>query len=333
MFCLTVVVVVSSFLRLASSQYSVADWSLPGFTQWQADLRNHARTQGRPHELNIVPQVEERSDKEAQSNGWLSHDAVNIQSLRSQPSTDPNNQNEKLQAILGRGNRMHTVIENLLKRSHHKKRETFNQKNVKNILSKQLGTESGLSEIIKQIIRNKLNRLQEEAHEEKSPVQILLAQSGSEETFLDKTVGRSGSFLDRLIKVMKDESINEDAQFQNTRKPKELLISRENTKNRAEETPLHFFKDVGLIRENQHNFKEFDPKENVIEDEKLDALKFFADAGLIRKTQESKTNVDKTIEENKIKLASQTAFLKKKLMLLRLRLSFLLMKLQGCWFN
>ena len=117
---------------------------------------------------------------------------------------------------------MHTIIGKLLKRSRNKKRETFNQKNSKNIISDQLRTESGLSEVIRQIIRNKLNRLQEEANEEKSPVQILLDQSNREQSFLDKTVGRSESFLERLIKVMKVESIHEDTQYQNNRKPKEL---------------------------------------------------------------------------------------------------------------
>ena len=100
---LAFVFVVSSYFILASCQYSVADWSLPGFTQWQADLRNHARIQGRSHDMNIMPQVEERSDNHAQVNVWQQrdhpHDAANIHALITQSRTEQSNQNEKLGEI------------------------------------------------------------------------------------------------------------------------------------------------------------------------------------------------------------------------------------------
>ena len=70
-------------------------------------------------------------------------------------------------------------------------------------------------------------------------------------------------------------------------------MSRKSSKNTAEENPLHFFKDFGLIRESQQNIKD-----NAVEDEKLNALKFFADAGLLGKKPDSPRDVNENIKQD-----------------------------------
>ena len=141
---------------------------------------------------------------------------------------------------------MQKIIENLLKRNHQKKREILHR-SPKRLISSKLRTESGLNVVIKQIIRNKLKKLQKSAHAEKSPVQILLDQSNSEQNFLDQTVGRSGSFLDRLINVMKEEGNTENtlSQQQLARRPK--LLTNNNGEDEDTERPLKFFEDKDLI--------------------------------------------------------------------------------------
>merc|ERR1719369_1044228 len=156
---------------------------------------------------------------------------------------DYEHHDDKVQAIVNRGNRMQKIIKNLLRKNHHKKREIL-QGNVRNIISNNLRTESGLNVVIKQIIRNKLKNLQEKAHGEKSAVQILLDQSSREPNFLDETVGRSETFLDKLINVMKKEEEKRKTVTQQARKPKLLNFdSRRRWKRRKR--PLKFFEEVG----------------------------------------------------------------------------------------
>merc|ERR1719369_2519167 len=158
---------------------------------------------------------------------------------------DHEHHDDKVQAIVNRGNRMQKIIKNLLSRNHHKKREIL-QGNVRNIISNNLRTESGLNVVIKQIIRNKLKNLQEKAHGDKSAVQILLDQSSREPNFLDQTVGRSETFLDKLINVMKKEEEKRKTVTQQARRPKLLNFDSEEEDGR-EERPLRFFEEVGLV--------------------------------------------------------------------------------------
>jgi len=280
-----------------------------------------------------MPPAQERSGKlenQPQVTGWQHYPEVaNIQTPKAKSRAGQTHQNGKLETIVTRGNKMKTIIENLLKRSHHKKREIFHQINAKNIISDQLQTESGLNVVIKQIIRNKLKRLQEEAHEEKSAVQILLDQSNGEERFLDQTVGRTGSFLDRLIGVMNDEK--ENISLKKDRRPKLFNPSEEvgELNNRVEENPFRFFEDVGLIKETAKDTNKVFTQIEEAENEKVNALKFFADAGLVRKetahtvdddvinhiqqdnsfSDESPDKTNSFLEEEIIAAESETAFL------------------------
>jgi len=205
---------------------------------------------------------------------------------------DYEHQDDKVQAIVNRGNRMQKIIKNLLRRNHHKKREIL-QGNVRNIISNNLRTESGLNVVIKQIIRNKLKNLQEKANEEKSAVQILLDQSSREPNFLDQTVGRSETFLDKLINVMKKEDENTNTLIQQARKPKLLNPNSKEEKGKGDR-PLRFFEEVGLVENSNENRVINDIEE---EAEKENALNFFAVAGLVGGNSENGANIDKDLEE------------------------------------
>jgi len=229
---------------------------------------------------------------------------------------DYEHQDDKVQAIVNRGNRMQKIIKNLLRRNHHKKREIL-QGNVRNIISNNLRTESGLNVVIKQIIRNKLKNLQEKANEEKSAVQILLDQSIREPNFLDQTVGRSETFLDKLINVMKKEGENKKTVTQQARKPKLLNFDSEEEDGR-EERPLRFFEEVGLVENSNQNTLKNEIEEDREKEE--DALNFFAEAGLIRghseNTADGNENIDHEhsatnsfLEEEINAAESETAFL------------------------
>jgi len=205
---------------------------------------------------------------------------------------DYEHQDDKVQAIVNRGNRMQKIIKNLLRRNHHKKREIL-QGNVRNIISNNLRTESGLNVVIKQIIRNKLKNLQEKANEEKSAVQILLDQSIREPNFLDQTVGRSETFLDKLINVMKKEGENKKTVTQQARKPKLLNFDSEE-KDGKEERPLRFFEEVGLVENSNQNTLKNEIEEDREKEE--DALNFFAEAGLIRDHSENTADGNENID-------------------------------------
>merc|ERR1719477_530559 len=205
---------------------------------------------------------------------------------------DYEHQDDKVQAIVNRGNKMQKIVENLLKRNQHKKREIF-QRNVKNIISKNLRTESGLNVVIKQILRNKLKNLQEKAHGEKSAVQILLDKSSRSPNFLDQTVGRSETFLDKLINVMKKEDENINTVIQQARKPKVLNI--ESKEEQVEgERPLRFFEEVGLVEKAHQNrvINEIEEKP-----EKDNGFNFFTEVGLVGGNSENKDNVDKNTKQ------------------------------------
>jgi len=204
---------------------------------------------------------------------------------------DSEHQDDKVQAIVNRGNKMQTIIKHLLRRNHHKKREIL-QGNVRNIISNNLRTESGLNVVIKQIIRNKLKNLQEKAHEDKSAVQILLDQSIREPNFLDQTVGRSETFLDKLINVMKKEDENTNTLIQQVRKPKLLNLKSKGEEGKTDR-PLRFFEEVGLVVNSNEK-----PVINDIEEEaeEENALNFFAAAGLVGGQSENTADVDKDVE-------------------------------------
>jgi len=228
---------------------------------------------------------------------------------------DYEHQDDKVQAIVNRGNKMQKIVENLLKRNQHKKREIF-QRNVKNIISKNLRTESGLNVVIKQILRNKLKNLQEKAHGEKSAVQILLDKSSRSPNFLDQTVGRSETFLDKLINVMKKEDENINTVIQQARKPKVLNIDSKEEQVEGER-PLRFFEEVGLVENANQNRVINEIEEQA---EKENGFNFFADVGLVGGNSENKDNVDKNtkqehpstnsfLEEEINAAESETAFL------------------------
>jgi len=284
--------VVLSCFSLASSQYSVSDWTLPGFAQWQTDLRNHARNEGRPHELrnyagddgtsqglsnhirnegrphelkNYVLDESRKSNLKNQAQLVLESRLMNNYPMPKKTAYDlkkPTYQKEsviqrhgkgKLKIIEERGNKWEKMIENLVKISNHKKREIIHQKPEQSNLSKNLRSKTGLYTIIKQIIRNKLKKLQEEAEVEKSPVQLLLEESSKEVNFLDNTVGRSGSFLDRLIETMKNENVGKTTEdIEEFRKPKGLTTF-DNTNEEDNEilTGMQFFANAGLLRKDQ----------------------------------------------------------------------------------
>jgi len=205
---------------------------------------------------------------------------------------DSEHQDDKVQAIVNRGNKMQKIIKNLLRRNYHKKREIL-QGNVRNIISNNLRTESGLNVVIKQIIRNKLKNLQEKADGEKSAVQILLDQSIRESNFLDQTVGRSETFLDKLINVMKNEDQNTNTLIHQARRPKLLNLSSKEEEGKAD-NPLRFFEEVGLALNSNDN-----RVINEIEGEpgKENTLNFFAAAGLAGGHSENTADVDKDVEQ------------------------------------
>merc|ERR1719369_1731711 len=205
---------------------------------------------------------------------------------------DYEHQDDKVQAIVNRGNRLQKIIKNLLRRNHHKKREIL-QGNVRNIISNNLRTESGLNVVIKQIIRNKLKNLQEKVHGEQSAVQILLDQSSREPNFLDQTVGRSETFHDRLISVMKKEGEYKKTVTQQARKPKLLNFDSEEEDGK-EERPLRFFEEVGLIKNSNQNTLKNEIEEDREKEE--DALNFFAEAGLIRGHSENTADGNENID-------------------------------------
>jgi len=205
---------------------------------------------------------------------------------------DSEHQDDKVQAIVNRGNKMQKIIKNLLRRNYHKKREIL-QGNVRNIISNNLRTESGLNVVIKQIIRNKLKNLQEKANEEKSAVQILLDQSIREPNFLDQTVGRSETFLDKLINVMKKEEEKRKTVTQQARTPKLLNFNSEEEDGKGDR-PLRFFEEVGLVENSNENRVINDIEE---EAEKENALNFFAVSGLVEGNSENGANIDKDLEE------------------------------------
>merc|ERR1719481_418463 len=239
--------------------------------------------------------------------------------------SDSQQQNGKLQAIVQRGNKMQKIIENLMKRNHQKKREIL-QRSPKRLISNKLRTESGLNVVIKQIIRNKLKKLQKSAHAEKSPVQILLDQSNSEQNFLDQTVGRSGSFLDRLINVMKEEGNTENtlSQQQLARRPK-LLTLNNNGEDEDTERPLKFFEEVGLVKPNLKKSNENKVISQVEEVANENAFNFFSgplltgkvakisdDSDTNNQQEHSSTFSDLTnsfLEEEITAAESETAFL------------------------
>jgi len=225
---------------------------------------------------------------------------------------DSEHQDDKVQAIVNRGNKMQTIIKNLLKRNYHKKRAIL-KGNVRNIISDNLRTESGLNVVIKQIIRNKLKNLQEKAHEEKSAVQVLLDQSIREPNFLDQTVGRSETFLDKLINVMKKEDKNANRLIQQARKPKLLNLNSKEEVGKTDR-PLRFFEEVGLVVNSNQN-----TVINDIEEEagKENALNFFAAAGLgggnsentAKDVEQEHSSTNSFLEEEINAAESETEFL------------------------
>ena len=156
----------------------------------------------------------------------------------------------KLKIIEERGNKWEKMIENLVKISNHKKREIIQQNPEQSILSKNLRSKTGLNTIIQQIIKNKLKKLQEEAEVEKSPVQLLLEESSKEVNFLDNTVGRSGSFLDRLIETMKNENVDKNNDNIEENRKQKGLTTFDNTNEEDNEilSGLQFFANAGLGR-------------------------------------------------------------------------------------
>jgi len=208
---------------------------------------------------------------------------------------DSEHQDDKVQAIVNRGNKMQKIIKNLLRRNYHKKREIL-QGNVRNIISNNLRTESGLNVVIKQIIRNKLKNLQEKANEEKSAVQILLDQSIREPNFLDQTVGRSETFLDKLINVMKKEGENKKTVTQQARKPKLLNFDSEE-EDGEEERPLRFFEEVGLVENSDQNTLKNEIEEEREKEER--PLRFFEEVGLVENSNQN--TLKNEIEEDREK--------------------------------
>jgi len=151
-----------------------------------------------------------------------------------------------------------------------RKREILNSnKFSKEILSDRLRSQSGLNVIVKQLLRNKLKDLQHESKTEMSPVQRLLVQNDSKENFLDQTVGRSGSFLDRLINVMKEERQNGLTEGL-PRKPKFLSLGSSQASN-------------NLLQKSHSKANQFLENIDIETESKIEALKFFEEAGLLSK--------------------------------------------------
>ena len=110
---------------------------------------------------------------------------------------------------------------------------------------------SGLNTILKQLLRSRLEKSQKEQKQVKSVVQLISENSNNQESFLDKTSGRTGSFLDRLLDVMEEENIADNDSILNqndkdvlARKPKAFGVTDDFSTDKNE--GLLFFKDVGL---------------------------------------------------------------------------------------
>ena len=110
---------------------------------------------------------------------------------------------------------------------------------------------SGLNTILKQLLRSRLEKSQKEQKQVKSVVQLISENSNNQESFLDKTSGRTGSFLDRLLDVMEEENIADNDSILNqndkdvlARKAKAFGVTDDFSTDKNE--GLLFFKDVGL---------------------------------------------------------------------------------------
>ena len=227
------------------------DWSMPGLAQWKHDLNNHAaQVQSSPTERldttnNIIVKMVDNPNEKSK--------------------VFPNRMKASLESSSQSSERFKTLVEKLIR-----KREILNSnKFSKEILSDRLRSQSGLNVIVKQLLRNKLKDLQHESKTVMSPVQRLLVQNDSKENFLDQTVGRSGSFLDRLINVMKEERQNGLTEGL-PRKPKFLSLGSSQASN-------------NLLQKTHSKSNQFLENIDIETESKIEALKFFEEAGLLSK--------------------------------------------------
>ena len=135
---------------------------------------------------------------------------------------------------------------------------------------------SGLNTILKQLLRSRMEKSQKEQKQVKSVVQLISENSNNQESFLDKTAGRTGSFLDRLLAVMEEENIvdNDSILNQNVkdviaRRPKAFGVTDDFSAHKNE--GLLFFKDVGLTsginKKVLHKNQIVSPFKNVLDEE------------------------------------------------------------------
>ena len=125
---------------------------------------------------------------------------VSVTQIRSEETSEENSDQEKIENILKRIKERTKLISEEPAVYQYRGEEKLEQNEIKDILTEKVGTKSGLKEIIKQLIKNKLETLNVEISEEESPLELLLGSSERRETFI-KPTDRPASFLDRLSAI------------------------------------------------------------------------------------------------------------------------------------
>lgn len=119
------------------------------------------------------------------------------------------------------------------------------ERNDKQLIVDNLKEVSGLGSILKQRLRNKLKNLRSRQKHDKSSVKVFLEKSRDQEFLQDKTDGREGNFLNRLIQIVEEEEEEFEEEFDDNEK--DYLIIQEEIESNEIDEGMAFFKQAGLI--------------------------------------------------------------------------------------
>ena len=119
------------------------------------------------------------------------------------------------------------------------------ERNDKQLIVDNLKEVSGLGSILKQHLRNKLKNLRSRQKHDKSSVKVFLEKSRDQEFLQDKTDGREGNFLNRLIQIVEEEEEEFEEEFDDNEK--DYLIIQEEIESNEIDEGMAFFKQAGLI--------------------------------------------------------------------------------------